>query len=244
MADNITISEALKDLNQQTAVADKDRLALVTAGGKAQTATLANVRNSLLSGNQLVNNFGEYNTWAKFETALLQITTQGVYFGTLNGVGISIKVVLLGNADKHYLFEISGGIQYDTTSTPTNLALKATDHWHTFVRESRNNAWVGKWQVEGGHYYLGNFDNISQAWAEAAKPYVGGNESISTIRYNALNGNGDEHSSGYMTIFQNVQDNIVMQYLYIGQKIRYRTLRFTDATRTQIADIGTFVILH
>lgn len=112
------------------------------------------MRNSVLNGNQLVGNFGEYPTWAAFEKALLQITTQGLYFGTLNGVGISIKVVLLGNADKHYLFEISGGIQYDTTSTPTNLALKATDHWHTFVRESRNNAWVGKWQVEGGHYYL------------------------------------------------------------------------------------------
>ena len=62
MADNITISEALKNLNQQTTVDEADRLTLVNSGGKAQTATLANVRKSVLGGNQLITGFGDYST--------------------------------------------------------------------------------------------------------------------------------------------------------------------------------------
>ena len=240
MADNITISEALKNLNQQTTVDEADRLTLVTSGGKAQTATLANVRKSVLGGNQLITGFGDYSTWAAFEAALLQLTTQGLYFGTLNGVGVSIKVMLLGSADKHYLFEISGGIELKKDKIPV-ITLGTSDHWRVFVRESRNKAWVDKWAVDGGHYDLGTFATSKAAETEASLPYISGFESITTIRYNVNPGTGVEHSTGNGTIFQNAQDDATMQYIFFGTAISYRKITFTDANRTQTKEVGDWV---
>lgn len=232
-----TLSTALNELTQQTTLAEADRIATITAGGKAQSATLANVRKSIQNGNEFVVNMGNYSTWSAFEAALLNLTDQGLYFGTLNGVGVAIKVMLLGVADKHYLYEISGGIEFNKTKYPT-IEMKTSDHWRVFVRETRNKTWQTKWSVEGGHYDIGTFSTSAQAETEAALPYIGGCESITTIRYNVNPGTGDEHSTGNGTIFQSVQDNICMQYIFWGSHISYRSIRFTDNNRTQVADNG------
>lgn len=243
--ETITLSECLSKMISQSTIKDVDKIMFLdNANNEAKTISKKNLQNVMLDGGFAIKDYGEYDNWGEFENDLIHFSTvQGLYFGTLNGVGIFIKVELLGSADKHYLYEISGGIEFDQDEYKKykKISFKTSDHWHAFNRESRNDTFTTEWEVEGNHYDLGSFKYSSIAENLASQPLFAGNPSISVLRYKSLGTSDETHTNptkGNGLIIQQVLDSSTMQYLYWDKRMYVRQINFTDDNRTEIQQVG------
>lgn len=173
---------------------------------------------------------------------VLETTSGGIKFK----VGLTIKFYSLYASEKRYIIEVSGPINYDFEgkkfkNLPAHPTLKAeinsdAPFIRTFHKEYHNGQAITEWDVEGGHYFLGNYkqagddlNNGSGAEKNALFPTLSGNASISTMHYTC---NGNTKGSGL--IIQQVTNTSTQQILYWDDKVYIRHIKFTDETRTSI----------
>ena len=247
----IGLKEVLANLTKADAATYNDKIP-ISRNGKNLYVTPMMLKAWDNIENYDFHRFGDYTSFDELLAAILVDANDAndtlIGVGKVNGVGVSVRVYMLGVADKHYIIEVSGPLNYyvpkenkfkNSPIHPTlfcNTNSLAGVFVRNFHKEYQNGGAITEWEVEGGHYFIGNFaqagdnsNNGSGAEKNALFPMLSGNSSISTMHYTC---DGNTKSNGL--IIQQVTETTTQQILFWDDKVYIRHIKFTDNTRTSI----------
>lgn len=232
----IGLNEVLANLTKVDSAKYDDKIP-VSRGGKNYHVTPKQLKEYAQLGVYEFYDFGDYNNFDELiVNAILDYQDDNlktkIGIGSVNGVGINIKFLTLGVSDKHFIVEVSGPLEYGFESDPYTKNNDATlsvrgSHVRTFTQEWQNGDTRTEWEVEGGHYYLGEFSelentgNASGAAYYAKRPVFSGNPSISVMHFTLT---GSPKDNGI--IIQEVAENSCTQYFYCNQQVKVRQINF------------------
>lgn len=236
MAERIKLSEVYAKLEDIVNIQDDDKIAAYRKDGTLKGSTIKSLKNKFFEDGDVIRNLGDFNNFSEFELSLKDdISKQGYYFGTLNGVGVFVKITVLSYSDGKWLYEISGGLDFDARYYPRRNFV-TSEIWRTFTRLKVNGDFLNEWQVKDGFYDLGKVETSVVAENRMSKPYLCRDESIIYMCYNSQENNADEKG----ILLQQVQSNITTQYLYWKGNEYIRHIKFTDSERLNISEIENF----
>lgn len=236
MAETIKLSEVYAKLEDIVNLQDDDKIAAYRTDGTLKGSTIKSLKSKFFENGDVIRKIGDFENFSEFELFLKDdISTQGLYFGTLNGVGVFVKIILLSYSDRKWLYEISGGLDFDARYYPKRIFV-TSEIWRTFTRLKVNGDFQNEWQVKDGFYDLGKVETSVVAENRMSKPYLCRDESIICMCYNSQENNADEKG----ILLQQVQSNITTQYLFWKGNEYIRHIKFTDSNRINILEIENF----